>query len=144
MKKILILFSALVIAILGLIYGYFTYNNSANKIKKENAEYQKYYEQEIYGAELATIINKAINSNENNKVEKDNKGKYIENEENSIKIEIILLLTEKTYPMEEIYNKNTAEFVKYFNLEKFECTKIEYHKKTGKVSKLLFEQVEQK
>ena len=59
-----------------------------NAIKKENLEYERYLGQNIYGAELATIINKAIDENEKNKVRKDEKNYYIENEENSIKIYI--------------------------------------------------------
>ena len=49
---------------------------------------------------------------------------------------------EKTYPMELIYKNNITNFVKNFNVILFKCTNIEYHKTTGKVSKLIFEQVE--
>ena len=80
---------------------------------------------------------------EKNGIQKDDNNYYVENQENSIKIEIKLILTEKTYPMEEIYDKDTDEFVKYFSLENFKCTNIEYHQKTGKISKMLFEQIGQ-
>ena len=33
----------------------------------------------MYGADVLTIINKAIDNNEENKVQKDNEGNYIEN-----------------------------------------------------------------
>ena len=85
--------------------------------------------------------NKVIDINKKNHIKKDENNYYIENEDNSIKIEIKLLITEKTYPMEEIYNKDISEFVKHFSLENFKCTGIEYHKRTGKISKMLFEQI---
>lgn len=144
MKKLLIILLILFMIIIFSIYALFLNNKAQiNRIKNYNSEYETYLDKTIYGTELATLINKVVNVNEKNKIEKDEKNHYIENEENSIKIEITMLLTEKTYPMEEIYNADTAEFVKYFNLENFKCTKIEYHKETGKVSKMLFEQIEE-
>ncbi len=144
MKKVLIILLILFMIIIFSIYALFITNKAqTNSLRNYNREYEEYLDKTIYGTELATLINKATNVNEKNKIEKDKKNHYIENEENSIKIEITMLLTEKTYPMEEIYNTDTAEFVKHFNLEKFKCTKIEYHNKTGKISKMLFEQVEE-
>lgn len=144
MKKLLIILLLLFMIIIFSIYALFISNKAkVNSLKNYNKEYEEYLNKTIYGTELATLINKVTNINENNKIEKDEKNHYIENEENSIKIEITMLLTEKTYPMEEIYNKDTAEFVKHFSLEKFRCTKIEYHNKTGKISRMLFEQVEE-
>ena len=115
-----------------------------NAIKKENIEYERYLGQNIYGAELATIINKAIDENEKNKVRKDEKNYYIENEENSIKIYINMKTVKKTYLMEEIYNNNITEFVKYFNLANFNCQTIEYHKKNGKIRSIIFEEILEK
>ena len=144
MKKSLIILLLLFMIIIFSIY-LLIINNKAqiNTVKNYNSEYEQYLGKTIYGTELATLINKVVNINEDNKIEKDEKNHYIENGENSIKIEIAMLLTEKTYPMEEIYNTNTSEFVKYFNLEKFKCTTIEYHSKTGKISNMLFQQVEE-
>ena len=126
-----------------------------NAIKKENLEYERYLGQNIYGAELATIINKAIDENEKNKVRKDEKNYYIENEENSIKIYINMKTVEKTYLMEEIYNNNITEFVKYLGSKikenekiitvedtlELHCQTIEYHKKNGKIRSIIFEEI---
>lgn len=143
MKKLLLILISLFMIIIFSIYALWLNNTSAHRsIKNYNKEYEEYLQKTINGTELATLINKVIYSNEKNKVEKDKNNYYIENGENSLKIEINILLTEKTYPMEEFYNNDTAEFVKYFNLEQFKCTKIEYHEKTGKVSRMLFEQIE--
>ncbi len=141
MKKILVLFSAIVIVILALIYGYFTYTKSNQSIKKTNAEYETYYNQEIYGADLATVINKAINSNESFNVSKDDKAKYIENNENSIKIDIKIIDNDTIYDMETIYNGGISNFVQNFNTIKFKCMNIDYHKQTGRIKSLYFEQI---
>lgn len=143
MKKLLMMLMLLFMIIIFSICILFVNSKAKiNNLRNYNKEYEQYLEKTIYGTEVATLINKVTNLNENNKIKKDENNHYIENEENSLKIEIKMLLTEKTYPMEEIYNSNTSEFVKYFNLEEFKCSKIEYHKKTGKISKMLFEQVE--
>lgn len=141
MKKFIIIFISIAIATLALIYGYFTYNDNIKTIKQENAVYEEYYQKEIYGADLATVINKAINSNETNYIEKDNKGAYIENNTNSIKIDIHILDNDTTYNMETFYNNGINKFVENYNIIQFKCTSIEYHNNTGKIKYMLFEQI---
>lgn len=112
------------------------------EIEKQNSEYEKYLNQKILGTDLATLISKVVDQNEKNNIPKDEKGYYIENSKNSIKIDLKMVTIEKTYPMEEIYKGEIAKFVQNFNLIDFKCTSIQYHKKTGKVSKLIFEELE--
>lgn len=112
-----------------------------SSIKKENKEFEKYLDKEILGTELASLISKVVDKNERNLVSKDEKGYYIENSENSIKIDLKMKTINKTYPMEEIYNNEIVLFVQNFNLIKFKCTSLEYHKKTGRVSRLIFEEL---
>lgn len=122
----------------------FLINIRAEKIelKKENAEYEEYLNKEVLGTELASLISKVVDKNEKNNVQKDNKKYYIDDDNNSIKIDLKMTTIDKTYPMEEIYNNEMTSFVQNFNLIKFKCTSIEYHEKTGKVSKLVFEEIE--
>ncbi len=144
MKKTLLLVSIPILVILFSTIGLLITKNTTNRLlKQENSKYEYYLNRTIYGTEVATIINKAINQNENNQVQKDEKNHYIENNENSIKIEIKMLTTGKTYPMEEIYNNDMTQFVQNFNFIQFKCSKLEYHKSSGKVKKLLFEEVEE-
>lgn len=112
------------------------------QIKADNKEYEIYFEKEVYGTDLATLIGKTINQNEKNMVKKDEKGYYINNGKNSIEIDLKMHTIEKTYPMEEIYNNKIINFVKNFNIIKFKCTKIEYHEKTKRISNLTFEELE--
>ena len=87
------------------------------------------------------LINKAIDDNTKNEITKNNKGKYIENETNSIRIDIKFTDDDSIHTMEEIYLGGIDIFVQYYNQIKFKCTKIEYHQTTHKVKYMFFEQV---
>ena len=107
-------------------------------IKKENSEFEKYLNKEILGTELASLISKVVDKNERNLVLKDEKGYYIENDKDSIKIDLKMSTINKIYPMEEIYNKEIVLFVQNFKLITFKCTIIEYNKNKVKISKVIF------
>ena len=113
----------------------------SQEIKRENAEFEIFLNKEVLGTDVASLISKAVDKNEKNNIQKDDRKYYINNDENSIKIDLKMTTIEKTYPMEEIYNNNITEFVKNFNSIKFKCTSIEYHKKTGKISRITFEEL---
>ena len=142
MKKTVLAITIPMVIIVCSISGLLiTKKSNLRNVKSFNSEYEYYHGKTIYGTELATIINKAINTNENNKVSKDEKGYYIENNDNSLKIEIKMNTNGKTYPMEILYNNDMTKFVENFNLVRFRCNKIEYHKNSGYVSKLYFEEI---
>ena len=76
MKKIILIFLAIVMISIAII----CINYSLNKIQyetivKENAEFEQYKNKEIYGIDLGTIINKAVDKNTKNEIEKDKKRK---------------------------------------------------------------------
>ena len=76
MKKFLILFS-IVIVILSIIwFNYTGYKSEHKEIQKSNLEFEKYYQKEVYGIDLTTVINKAIDENTRNKIEKDTQNKF--------------------------------------------------------------------
>lgn len=143
MKKIVIFLIIILIIVAGVSYIYLNYKANYNEAKKENMLYEGYYNQEVYGADLATVINKAIDNNQKNEIKKDNKAKYIENETNSINIDIKMIDDDNIYNMEKIFNGGISTFTAYYNTIKFKCTKIDYHQKTGKLKYMLFEQITQ-
>lgn len=143
MKKIALFFLIIVIIVVGISYMYLNYKSNYNTAKRENQKFESYYNQEIEGAELATIINRAVNENNINEIQKDNKGKYIDNDNNSINIDIKMLDNDETYNMETLYNGGIDKFVQYYSKIKFKCTDIKYHKFTNKVKYMLFEQITQ-
>ena len=140
-KKVLIRVIAICVIIMCCILIIEKKSEKKFEIKQANSEYEEYLDKDIYGSDLATLIEKAINRNENNGVKKNEKNHYIENNKNSIKIEIKMSDDNNTYQMEQFYNKGIKEFVKYFGNINFRCTSIEYHKKTGQVKKLIFEEM---
>lgn len=111
-------------------------------LKLINYEYEQYLEKQIYGTDVATIINKAIDNNENYKIQKDESGFYINDNKYCIKIELNMITIEKTYQMEQIVKAGLTEFIKNFNIVAFECTSIQYHEETGRISKIIFTQLE--
>lgn len=141
-KTFLIILTIVIIIIAILISKYYEYRDQYNQIKQENLEYEVYFEKEIYGADIASIINKAVHTNEKNNVQKDEQGQYIQNDINSISIEIKTLdLEEETIiKMEYLYNGGMAKFVEFYNIIKFKCTKIDYNS-VGRISYMLFEQI---
>ena len=133
----------MVIVVVGLSYMYLNYKIHLDSSKRENMKFESYYQKEINGLELATIINKAVDNNVKNDVEKDKKGKYINNENNSINIDVKMIDNNKTYDMETLYAGKMDEFAKYYGQIKFKCIDIQYHKATKKIKYMLFEQITQ-
>lgn len=146
MKKIIIIFGITIVSLVLIISVSLIENNkNLSNIKAYNKQYEEYYEKTVYATDVITLINKATDQNLRNEIEKDEKGYFIENDINSIKVEIKLLSEEKllTYQMETLMNVGLEGFVKNFNLIKFKCTGIQYHINTKKVKKIVFEQIEE-
>ncbi len=143
MKKLMLLiFIALSVMVFSTISLLITLKNNQVEVQKENKEYEQYLGKEMYGTEVASLINKIVNQNEKNGISKDQKGYYIDNGENSIKIDFKMITIKKTYSMEDFYNSDMNKFLENFNNIKFKCIDVEYHKKTGKISKLIIEELE--
>lgn len=142
MKKILIFLATVIIILTIIVVKFSAYKTEYNTILAENAEYEQYIDKEIYGLEVATVINKTVDKNTKNKIEKDDNQKFIQNDTDSIEVEIYIQDNETTYKMESFYNAGTEQFVQYYGNIKFKCSKIEYHKSTGKIKYILFEQLQ--
>ena len=143
MKKIAI-FLLIIIGIVSTIsYLYLNSINNQRIAQKENIKFEIYKDEEITGAEVTTLINKAINSNQQNEIEKDKKGRYIDNETNSINIDIKFIDDDVTYNIEKIYNNGMDKFLTYYRDIKFKCVDVQYPDKTQKIKYMLFEQITQ-
>lgn len=123
-------------------------NKQLNEVSSYNAEFEQYKDKTLYGADVLTIINKAIEINKKNNIEKNEDGHYIENDTNSIKVDITLLSTdtkgqihELEYPMEVLEKSGLDTFIDSFSITPFECTGIKYNN-AGKVSKIQVKQLE--
>ena len=145
MKKTIII-TAICMFVFGFAFfsKYFEYRQKYSEAKTFNIKYEKYLDKEILGTELTTIINHAVDDNEKAFVKKDEKEKYIQNDENSVNIEVEMkdLGEAKIYPMEAFYNNGMSSFVDNYRQIKFKCKKIEYNSQK-KVKYMLFEQLTQ-
>ena len=140
MKKIFAIILIFILCIICIFTAkYMAYKEERNKIKEQNLEFETYLNKQILGTELTTFINRAVDNNEKNKVQKDEQGFYIENDINSLKIEIKIIDNDTLYNMETLYNGGITNFATAYNSIYFECTKIEYNK-LGKVKYMFFEQ----
>lgn len=143
MKKIAIFFATIVIIVVVMFFVYINCQNNFNNIQKGNRQFESYYNKETYGTNLASVINKAMDNNNKNNIEKDKNGKYIANDANSINIDIKMIDNDETYNMEMIDKGGIGTFTSYYSQIKFKCTKIDYHEKTGRIKYMLFEQITQ-
>ena len=141
MKKLIIFLVIVLIIVATVGYVYLNYKATYNEAQVKNAQYESYDGKEIFGTDLATLINKAVDDNTKNKIEKEDTGLYADNGTDSIRIDVLFTDDNKIHSMEEIYNSGTDTFMQYYNQIRFKCTKIEYHQKTGRVSYLYFEQI---
>lgn len=115
------------------------------QIKAYNYEYEQYNGGEMYGTDVITIINKAIDQNKKEGISKNEKGQFIDDGEKSIIAEIVLITDEdlkqkKSYRMESIDKLGIISFKNNFNTAKFKLNEIDYHTKSGRVSKIVLEQ----
>lgn len=140
MKKLAIILTLTIICLMMFGYKYFNFKSEYSQIKRRNAEYESYYQKVLYGSDIATIVNRAVNDNERNDVKKDSKGLYIDNNTNSLKVEVKITDNDTLYTMEKLYDGGMTNFVTFYQDVEFECTKIEYHQSTRNIKYMLFEQ----
>lgn len=149
MKKNLIYILVIFIIIIAIVLVHISDKNSKrNEISQFNVQFEQYLGHTIYGTDVLTIINKAIDSNEENGIKRDENNYYIEDDELSVKVDVILIskneegqIVEKTAPMESLENAGLPGFITNFNLTPFECKNIEYNSQ-GRVSKITLKQLE--
>mgnify|MGYP006867763670 FL=1 len=142
MKKIIIcILSVFLVVICIVSYSVYHKNENTAQIGVDNRTYESYYNKEVLGTDIISIINKAIDSNEKNDIKMGKDGNYIEDEKNSIRIEIKFKELDKVITMERINNVGIEKFWSNYGALSFKCTKIEYHEKTHRVKYMYFEEV---
>ena len=90
MKKIIIFFAIVIIILVIIGVQYYSYKAEYNAVLQDNNAFEEYKNKEIYGIELGTLMNRAIDRNTKNEIEKDEKGNFKQNDTNSIEIEIYM------------------------------------------------------
>ena len=142
MKKWLIVFIICILAIISwLFYNYKIAVNNQRKIIELNKEYESYTEGEITGISLITLINKTVDLNKKNNVKTDENDLFVDNNTNSIRIDIKFLESDTVFPMEKIEKLGSNLFVKNYAGISFKCTKKEYHEKNNMIKYMYFEEI---
>lgn len=145
MKKKITLILVIFLIILSIsIYFIYSYRKNTIESQKINNEYKSYYNVQMLGTELVSILNKTADINEKNEIQKDSEGLYRDNDINSIKIYIKFKYKEeyKTIEMEKILNNGVENFIKSYAAASFKCENINYHSKTKNVKELTFIQTD--
>lgn len=145
MKKTLVIILIIFLIILAIV-SYYVYNTRRIETlaKQMNKTYEPYKDTEILGTTLISLINKAVDDNEKNEVKKlENSILYEDNGKDSIIITVKFLLQDEIVRMEQMAEKSSESFVSAFSSAYFKCTNIEYHKETGQVKSMYFEEIDQ-
>ena len=137
MKKILIFFVVIIAILCTICYIYSMYKLQHQEKNVYNGYLESNLNKDISGTDLASLINKSANLNEQNDVLKDSNGNYIDNKQNSISIEIKFKDNDEIIKSEKIYNNGMDKFVELYGNSKFNLKKHEYHNKT-KIAKYAY------
>lgn len=140
-KPFFILLAIIVLVIIIISFTYWNYQKMALRAEELNREMESYTTNPILGSSLLTLMNKVIDQNEKNAIDKDEKGFYIENQETSIKIDVKFLESDKLFSMENIQKAGIEQFVKNYGNMVFQCIDKSYHTKTKRISYLRFDQI---
>lgn len=143
-NKILIILLIFFIVLIISVYAVYNYRASVIESQKINNEYQKYYNIQVLGNELITIINKTIDINEKYGTEKNEDGQYIENDTSSIKLYIEFRYKEdyKKVTMEDISKSGIENFMKVYGAASFKCTELTYHEKSKNIKSVTFTEIQ--
>jgi len=140
-RRILVILGIFIIILIFVVSLLYNYDKEVKKVQGFNRQYELYYQKEILGTELATVLNKTMDYNERANVDKDDKNRYYIETEDSILIDIKFKEKEETVKMEDILQKDMENFIKYYATSNFKCTNIEYHEENKQVKSLYFEQI---
>ena len=147
-KNIIYVLLILVIIIIVVVINVSNIRIKKNTVSNFNIEFEKYKDKIVYGADILSMINKAIDNNTKYEIKKDEKDNYIEDDNYSVKIELILLsqddegnIKEVKYPMETLAKAGLQEFIASFSLTEFKIENIEYNS-FGRISKIVVKQLE--
>ena len=140
MKKIVLIFVIIIAILSSFCYIYSQKKITKNKKIASYDKYQKMLDTEIPGTDLASLINESIDKNKTNEVSSEN-GLYIENDDNSMIIEIKFIESDNPIRGEKIYLNGIDRFIELYGSSNFKCTKVDFHKKNYEIKYLYFEEM---
>jgi uncharacterized protein YxeA len=139
MKKIFICLIAIFIIILSIVFNWYTNNVQASKeIATFNSTLEQFTKANITGVEVTTVINKALDNNEQYNIKKNSDNIYESDEKYSLKIYVKLTEDGEYFPMEALEQIGISGFTKAYSSAIFKTTKTEKNE-NGRISKIYFE-----
>jgi len=137
-KNFIIIFSIFIVIIASIIAWYTNTLGEQKKIAEYNLGFTQYTEKDITGVDVTTVINKAIDNNEQYSIEKNEKSVYKDDKKYSVQVFIKVVKDGEYYPMEAFYLAGITDFTKAYAGAIFKTKNIEYHE-NGRISKIFFE-----
>ena len=139
MKKIIIWIFLITIVIISVFFNWYKKNlKILEDVRSFNSQFDVSLNDEVNGVDLTTVINKAMENNNQYKIEKNSKGVFKDDGKNSIKIMIKPTKDGNMFPMEAFEMVGMSDFTKNFGSAIFKVTNIEHHK-NGRISKIEYE-----
>ena len=141
MKKTIIIIITIIIVLVCMAFiALRNMQNEELKLVQFNKQFETYQDRNFYGADVASIINKAIDNNEKYEIPKDEKNIFIPDEKYSVKVYVKMLESDDVYDMDVISNVGIEQFIFNYNNIKFHIIGIEYHEQTNRVSNIYIEE----
>lgn len=163
-SKALIIAGGVLLGIITISLFTFMFNNISKYVNETSEDYQSkevlasnqsfeaYYKKVMYGTDIISVLNKAIDNNTKfNVVAGDNSGYSVDVViKFKTNIEDVFMPTISGYSLKNnkdllkeniidpIVNRYSNTVASEFKRKAFQCEKIEYNNKTGRVSKMIF------
>ena len=142
-KTIFVITGVFLLVMLILVLALIGVQSKNKALSDINSEYEFYLNKEIYGTELAALVNKAIDNNQKEEIERDKNGYYINNGQTSIQISIQMIGAKEKIQIERVFALGTEQFVELFNSGIFISENVTYHKQTGRIATIDFKQIQE-
>lgn len=141
MKNFFIGFGTVLMIIIVLFVNWYSNKQTEQReVKNYNLEYDTYVGKKINGVYLTTIINKALDNNEQHKIKRNEKGAYINDDEYYTQIQIKLDENGNEFLMEAFEQVGVITFTKLYGGYEFKCTNIKYHE-NGRIAQINYTKV---
>ena len=143
MKKTIIVLICIFIAIIISLYTYYQSTQSALQgVKKFNYQFEQYFDKEIYGADVVTIMSKAIDNNNKYDIARNEENKFIEDNKYCLKVMIKFKDVDQTFDMESIEKAGIEGFMQNFSKSTFKVIEHDYNEDSKRIGKIVIEEIQ--
>ena len=143
MKKTIIVLICIFIAIIISLYTYYQSTQSVLQgVKKFNYQFEQYFDKEIYGADVVTIMSKAIDNNNKYDIARNEENKFIEDNKYCLKVMIKFKDVDQTFDMESIEKAGIEGFMQNFSKSTFKVIEYDYNEDSKRIGKIVIEEIQ--